>query len=48
MNAKETVAAAMNLERPDRVPVMCQMANGHTVINTGVHPIDYFVRRLNR
>ena len=21
---------------------MCQMANGHTIINTGVHPIDYF------
>ena len=43
MNAKETVAAAMRMERPERVPVMCQMANGHTIINTGVHPIDYFV-----
>jgi uroporphyrinogen-III decarboxylase len=22
---------------------MCQMANGHTIIQTGVHPIDYFL-----
>lgn len=33
----------MNLERPERFPVMCQLANGHTIINTGVHPIDYFI-----
>jgi uroporphyrinogen-III decarboxylase len=43
MTSKEIMAAAMNLEKPERVPVMCQMANGHTIINTGVHPIDYFV-----
>jgi uroporphyrinogen-III decarboxylase len=42
MTSKELVRAAMNLERPPRIPVMCQMANGHTIINTGVHPIDYF------
>ena len=42
MTSKEIVAAAMNLQRPERTPVMCQMANGHTIINTGVHPIDYF------
>jgi uroporphyrinogen-III decarboxylase len=42
MKPKEIVAAAMRMERPPRVPVMCQLANGHTVINTGVHPIDYF------
>ena len=33
----------MAQERPDSIPVMCQMANGHTIINTGVHPIDYFL-----
>lgn len=33
---------AMRRQRPDRIPVMCQLANGHTIINTGVHPIDYF------
>ena len=42
MTSKEIVAAAMNLQRPERTPVMCQMANGHTIINTAVHPIDYF------
>ena len=33
----------MCMERPKRFPVMCQMANGHTIINTGVDPIDYFL-----
>jgi len=31
------------MKSTERVPVMCQMANGHTIINTGVHPIDYFI-----
>jgi len=43
MNSKQLVDQAMRLEQPDRYPVMCQLANGHTIINTGVHPIDYFV-----
>ena len=43
MNSKWLVEKAMRLERPDRYPVMCQLANGHTIINTGAHPIDYFV-----
>jgi len=43
MNSKELVRQAMNLEQPERFPAMCQLANGHTIINTGVHPIDYFV-----
>ncbi len=42
MNSKEIVALAMDRKRPPRIPVMCQLANGHTIINTGVHPIDYF------
>ncbi len=42
MNSKELVDQAMNRKRPPRIPVMCQLANGHTIINTGVHPIDYF------
>ena len=42
MNSKETVARAMRREHTDRTPVMCQLANGHTIINTGVHPIEYF------
>ena len=43
MNSRELVDLAMRQERPERVPVMCQLANGHTIINTGVHPIDYFI-----
>jgi uroporphyrinogen-III decarboxylase len=42
MKPKDLVAMAMGRKRPPRVPVMCQLANGHTIINTGVHPIDYF------
>ena len=43
MSSKELVRQAMAQKSPERVPVMCQMANGHTVINTGVDPIDYFL-----
>ena len=43
MLPKESVAQAMRMEATSRVPVMCQMANGHTIINTEVHPIDYFI-----
>jgi len=43
MNSKELVERAMRLEQPERYPVMCQLANGHTIINTDVHPIDYFI-----
>jgi len=32
----------MSLQRPSAIPVMCQMANGHVILNTKVHPIDYF------
>jgi uroporphyrinogen-III decarboxylase len=40
---KQLVEQAMRRQRPAQIPVMCQLANGHTIINTGVHPIDYFV-----
>lgn len=33
----------MARQRPAHIPVMCQMANGHTILNTKVHPIDYFL-----
>jgi uroporphyrinogen-III decarboxylase len=42
MSSRQLVEQAIRMERPPRVPVMCQMANGHTILNTGVHPIDYF------
>ncbi len=40
-SSKDLVDRAMRREKTERVPVMCQLANGHTVIQTGVHPIDY-------
>ncbi|HEY3861709.1 MAG TPA: uroporphyrinogen decarboxylase family protein [Verrucomicrobiae bacterium] len=41
-SAKELVGQAMSQRRPGAIPVMCQMANGHVIINTKIHPIDYF------
>jgi MtaA/CmuA family methyltransferase len=41
--AKELVGQAMSLKRPSAIPVMCQMANGHVIINTRIHPIEYFL-----
>ena len=40
--SKEIMHQAMAQQRPESIPVMCQMANGHTIMNTKVHPIDYF------
>ncbi len=34
------MARAMNLEKPDRVPVMCQMSIGHMVLQTGFSPVE--------
>lgn len=42
MSSKQIVREAMLRRSPARVPVMCQLANGHTILNTGVHPVDYF------
>jgi len=38
MNPKERIAAAMNHEIPDRVPVMCQLALGHYFLNCNHNP----------
>ena len=40
MTGKERVALAMRRERPDRVPVMCQMAMGHIYLKTQLSPLD--------
>src|ERR1043165_2383575 len=42
-NSKVLVEQAMARKHPDHIPVMCQMANGHTIINAKVHPIEYFL-----
>jgi len=38
MNGKERMAVAMRNEAPDRVPVMCQLAIGHYLLNSDLPP----------
>lgn len=40
MTPRQRILTAMALGIPDQVPVMCQMATGHILINSGVDPID--------
>jgi uroporphyrinogen decarboxylase len=40
MNGRERVRAAMRHEPVDRVPVMCQLAIGHYLLNTGIAPAE--------
>lgn len=40
MNGRERMALAMAGEEADRVPVMCQLAIGHYMLNTDFDPVD--------
>lgn len=40
MNGKERIQAAMQHQPVDRVPVMCQLALGHYLVNTTIKPVD--------
>ncbi|MHC4432326.1 MAG: uroporphyrinogen decarboxylase family protein [Planctomycetota bacterium] len=40
MNSKQRIAAAMNHDEPDRVPVMCQLALGHYFLNCTDKPSE--------
>jgi len=40
MNSKQRVLAAMNHEKPDRVPVMCQLALGHYFLHCNYSPSE--------
>ncbi len=40
MNSKQRVLAAMNHQKPDRVPVMCQLALGHYFLNCNYRPSE--------
>ncbi|MBM3476901.1 MAG: hypothetical protein FJX75_26815 [Armatimonadetes bacterium] len=40
MSGKERLARATRRQRPDRVPVMCQMAMGHIYLKTGRSPLE--------
>lgn len=40
MNPKKRIQKAMDMEEPDRVPVMCQMSIGHMVLQTKFSPAE--------
>jgi uroporphyrinogen-III decarboxylase len=40
LTPKQRMKKAMNLEKPDRVPVMCQMSIGHMLLQSGFSPIE--------
>jgi len=40
INSRERIRAAMRHEPVDRVPVMCQLAIGHYLLNTDLSPVD--------
>ena len=42
MNSKERMRLVMNEQKPDRTPVMCQLATGHIYKNLDIDPVDYW------
>ena len=42
MIPKELVRAAMDLERPEQVPVMCQLSIGHMLLQLDVSPVEFW------
>ncbi len=44
MTGQERVRRAMNLEKPDRVPVFSQLAVGHYFLFSGLKPLDIWFR----
>lgn len=40
MTGKERIHAAIRREPLDRVPVMCQLAIGHYLLNTDIAPAE--------
>jgi len=40
MNSKQRIAAAMDHKKPDRIPVMCQLALGHYFLNCNDRPSE--------
>lgn len=40
MTSRQRMQQAMELQVPDRVPVMCQLALGHYFLHAGVKPLD--------
>ena len=41
LTSREMVLKAMRLEDPGQIPVFCQLAIGHTLLNSDVGPVEY-------
>ncbi len=39
MTPRQRVRVAMEMGVPDQVPVQCQMATGHILLNSGIDPV---------
>jgi hypothetical protein len=44
MNGKERTEAVMRGDRPDRVPVSCQLSMGYIIKNSGVSPSEFYLK----
>ncbi|MGD8780452.1 MAG: uroporphyrinogen decarboxylase family protein [Ignavibacteria bacterium] len=42
MTSKERVRAAMDLKRPDKIPLMCQFSFGHMLMQLDVSPVEFW------
>lgn len=42
MTSRERMGAAMSLERPDRIPVMCQFSIGHMLVRLRASPAEFW------
>jgi uroporphyrinogen-III decarboxylase len=42
MRSKDRMMKAMDMEEPDRVPVMCQMSIGHMLFQTRYDPVEFW------
>ena len=42
MTSKERINAAMNLQHPDRVPLMCQFSIGSMMVQLQPNPVDFW------
>ena len=42
MTPRQRLIAAMNLQVPDRTPLMCQLSIGHMLLQLGVPPVEFW------
>jgi len=42
MTPRQRIIAAMNLQVPDRTPLMCQLSIGHMLLQLGVPPVEFW------